>query len=150
MVTSKRDPCSQLQGALNSREREITSLRRQLDTSQDELAALRRDKEITIRENRRLQDDLATMTRENQVCNKYTRHSSVLVFLCCIKEINNEEITAAPVVFLFMQAVHVEMEEALHEKDELKLRVHSYITEVSRIEKLMATKAGENLIPIAV
>uniref|UniRef100_A0A4W6CK52 Centrosomal protein 135 n=1 Tax=Lates calcarifer TaxID=8187 RepID=A0A4W6CK52_LATCA len=56
----------QLQGALNSREREITSLRRQLDASQEELAGLRRDKEIAIRENRRLQDDLATMTRENQ------------------------------------------------------------------------------------
>lgn len=62
------DPHSQLQGALNSREREIASLRRQLDACQEELAALRRDKEITIRENRRLQDDLATMTRENQVC----------------------------------------------------------------------------------
>ncbi|XP_068581534.1 centrosomal protein of 135 kDa [Cebidichthys violaceus] len=42
------------------------------------------------------------------------------------------------------QVVHVEMEEALHEKDELKLRVHSYISEVSRIEKLMATKEQEN------
>ncbi|MEQ2304804.1 hypothetical protein AMECASPLE_031148, partial [Ameca splendens] len=42
------------------------------------------------------------------------------------------------------QAVHLEMEEALHEKDELKLRVHSYISEVSRIEKLMATKEQEN------
>ncbi|XP_023248985.1 centrosomal protein of 135 kDa isoform X2 [Seriola lalandi dorsalis] len=42
------------------------------------------------------------------------------------------------------QAVHMEMEEALHEKDELKLRVHSYISEVSRIEKLMATKEQEN------
>ncbi|XP_073333060.1 centrosomal protein of 135 kDa [Pagrus major] len=42
------------------------------------------------------------------------------------------------------QAVHVEMEEALHEKDELKLRVHTYISEVSRIEKLMATKEQEN------
>uniref|UniRef100_A0A8D3DN38 Centrosomal protein of 135 kDa n=1 Tax=Scophthalmus maximus TaxID=52904 RepID=A0A8D3DN38_SCOMX len=98
---------AQLQGALNSREREISSLRRQLDASQDELPGLRREKEITIRENRRLQDDLATMTRENQ-------------------------------------AVHMEMEEALHEKDELKLRVHTYISEVSRIEKLMATKEQEN------
>ncbi|XP_023127563.2 centrosomal protein of 135 kDa isoform X2 [Amphiprion ocellaris] len=42
------------------------------------------------------------------------------------------------------QTVHVEMEEALHEKDELKLRVHSYISEVSRIEKLMASKEQEN------
>lgn len=42
------------------------------------------------------------------------------------------------------QAVHLETEEALHEKDELKLRVHSYISEVARIEKLMATKEQEN------
>ncbi|MEQ2174772.1 hypothetical protein GOODEAATRI_011329, partial [Goodea atripinnis] len=49
-----------------SREREISSLRRQLDPSLEELAALRRDKEVILRENRRLQDDLATMTRENQ------------------------------------------------------------------------------------
>ena len=40
----------------------------------------------------------------------------------------------------------MEMEEALHEKDELKLRVHSYISEVSRIEKLMATKARDNCV----
>lgn len=46
-------------------------------------------------------------------------------------------------VFLLTQAVHVEMEQALRDKDELKLRVHSYITEVSRIEKLMATKVKE-------
>ncbi|XP_068448993.1 centrosomal protein of 135 kDa isoform X2 [Clinocottus analis] len=42
------------------------------------------------------------------------------------------------------QAVHGEMEEALHEKDELKLRVHSYISEVSRIEKVMSAKEQEN------
>ncbi|CAJ1060000.1 centrosomal protein of 135 kDa isoform X3 [Xyrichtys novacula] len=106
-VTNMDTALAQLQGALNSREREIGSLRRQLEANQEELSGLRRDKEITIRENRRLQDDLATMTRENQ-------------------------------------AVHVEMEEALHERDELKLRIHSYISEVSRIEKLMATKEQEN------
>ena len=38
----------------------------------------------------------------------------------------------------------MEMEEALHEKDELKMRVHSYITEVSRIEKLMASKVEQS------
>ncbi|XP_014329681.1 centrosomal protein of 135 kDa isoform X1 [Xiphophorus maculatus] len=42
------------------------------------------------------------------------------------------------------QVVHLEMEEALHEKDELNSRVQSYISEVSRIEKLMATKEQEN------
>ncbi|XP_062308598.1 centrosomal protein of 135 kDa isoform X1 [Osmerus eperlanus] len=42
------------------------------------------------------------------------------------------------------QAVHGEMEEVLHEKDELKMRVHSYISEVARIESLMALKEQEN------
>lgn len=42
------------------------------------------------------------------------------------------------------QAVHAEMEESLHEKDELKLRLHSYISEVARVEKLIATKEQEN------
>ncbi|KAJ8277097.1 hypothetical protein GJAV_G00071440 [Gymnothorax javanicus] len=42
------------------------------------------------------------------------------------------------------QAVHAEMEEALREKDELKLRVQSYISEVARIEALMAAKEQEN------
>ncbi|XP_054910083.1 centrosomal protein of 135 kDa isoform X2 [Poeciliopsis prolifica] len=42
------------------------------------------------------------------------------------------------------QVVHLEMEQALHEKDELNSRVQSYISEVSRIEKLMATKEQEN------
>ena len=59
--------CSQLKGALSSREREIASLRRQLDSAQEELSGVGRDREIALRENRRLQDDLATMTRENQV-----------------------------------------------------------------------------------
>uniref|UniRef100_A0A3Q2Y5U9 Centrosomal protein 135 n=1 Tax=Hippocampus comes TaxID=109280 RepID=A0A3Q2Y5U9_HIPCM len=98
----------QLQGALNSREREIASLRKQLDEAQMEVAGLQKTKEITVREKRRLQDDLATMTRENQ-------------------------------------AVNVEMEEALRERDELKLRVHSYISAVARIENLLQTKDQENL-----
>lgn len=50
------------------------------------------------------------------------------------------EVTLATCIF-FVQAVHAEMEESLHEKDELKLRLHSYISEVARVEKLIATKA---------
>lgn len=42
------------------------------------------------------------------------------------------------------QAVHREMEEALRERDELKMRVHSYISEVAKIEKMMAAKEQEN------
>lgn len=101
-----RAPLSQLQGALNSREREISSLRRQLDAGHGELAALRRDKQVAARENRRLQEDLTSVTRENQ-------------------------------------AVLGEVEAALHEKDELQLRAHSYISEVARIEKVMAAKARD-------
>lgn len=47
-----------------------------------------------------------------------------------------------------MKVVHAEMEDALHERDELKLRVHSYITEVSKIEKLFAVKARGNTRPV--
>lgn len=50
------------------------------------------------------------------------------------------EVTLGTCIF-FVQAVHAEMEESLHEKDELKLRLHSYISEVARVEKLIATKA---------
>ncbi|XP_043076342.1 centrosomal protein of 135 kDa isoform X2 [Puntigrus tetrazona] len=42
------------------------------------------------------------------------------------------------------QAVHAEMQEALNERDELKHRVHSYISEVARIESMMAAKEQEN------
>uniref|UniRef100_A0A8C9G4X2 Centrosomal protein 135 n=1 Tax=Pavo cristatus TaxID=9049 RepID=A0A8C9G4X2_PAVCR len=57
---------SQLKDLLSSRDREISSLRRQLDASHTEIAETGRVKEIALKENRRLQDDLATMTRENQ------------------------------------------------------------------------------------
>lgn len=43
-----------------------------------------------------------------------------------------------------MKAVHAEMEDALRQRDELKTRVHSYITEVSRVEELIASKARGN------
>lgn len=58
---------SQLKDMLSSRDREISSLHRQLDASHMELAETGRVKEMALKENRRLQDDLATMTRENQV-----------------------------------------------------------------------------------
>lgn len=52
---------------LSNRDREVSSLRRQLDTSHAELSETGRVKEMALKENRRLQDDLATMARENQV-----------------------------------------------------------------------------------
>lgn len=53
-----------------SKEKEVTSLRRQLDGTSDELTEAGRGREVALRENRRLQDDLATMTRENQSLNQ--------------------------------------------------------------------------------
>ncbi|XP_074180923.1 centrosomal protein of 135 kDa [Rhinolophus sinicus] len=57
---------SQLKETLANRDREISSLRRQLDATHKELDEVGRSKEISFKENRRLQDDLATMARENQ------------------------------------------------------------------------------------
>ncbi|XP_036619638.1 centrosomal protein of 135 kDa-like [Trichosurus vulpecula] len=42
------------------------------------------------------------------------------------------------------QAISLELEQAVHEKEEMKNRVHNYITEVSRCESLMAAKEQEN------
>lgn len=124
--------CSQLQGALNGRDREISSLRRQLDACQEEVAALKKDTQVLIKERKRLQDDLTTMTRENQVCLSRPEETSVIA-----------SAHAASCV-LFLKAVHAEMEDALRQRDELKTRVHSYITEVSRVEELIASKARGN------
>ncbi|XP_037106235.1 centrosomal protein of 135 kDa-like [Syngnathus acus] len=42
------------------------------------------------------------------------------------------------------QVAHERMEEALREREELKLRVHSYVNMVSRIENILKTKDQEN------
>uniref|UniRef100_A0A670YJ96 Centrosomal protein 135 n=1 Tax=Pseudonaja textilis TaxID=8673 RepID=A0A670YJ96_PSETE len=42
------------------------------------------------------------------------------------------------------QVISTELEVTLREKEELKVRVHNYITEVSRFESLMALKEREN------
>ncbi|KAF7248355.1 hypothetical protein EYD10_05957 [Varanus komodoensis] len=42
------------------------------------------------------------------------------------------------------QAISTELEIALREKEDMKIRVHNYITEVSRFESLMASKEREN------
>ncbi|NXH16239.1 CP135 protein, partial [Bucco capensis] len=96
----------QMKDMLSNKDREISSLRRQLDMSHGELAEAGRVKEMALNENRRLQDDLATVARENQ-------------------------------------AISTELEDAICEKEEMKTRVHSYITEVSRFESLIASKEKE-------
>ncbi|NWH48029.1 CP135 protein, partial [Fregata magnificens] len=41
-------------------------------------------------------------------------------------------------------AISTELEDAIREKEEMKTRVHNYITEVSKFETLMASKEKEN------
>lgn len=70
--------------ALSAKEREVTSVRRQLDNTSDELAEVGRAREVALRENRRLHEDLATMTRENQVrCLVDSFCHDVCI--CCVK-----------------------------------------------------------------
>ncbi|XP_025942215.1 centrosomal protein of 135 kDa isoform X4 [Apteryx rowi] len=117
----------QLKDMLSNRDREITSLQRQLDASHIELAETGRVKEIALKENRRLQDDLTTMTRENQEwIRMHSRWEQKRFPFQCVK------------------AVSTELEDAIREKEEMKTRVHNYITEVSRFESLMALKEKEN------
>ncbi|OBS78058.1 hypothetical protein A6R68_19554 [Neotoma lepida] len=46
--------------------------------------------------------------------------------------------------FTGLQEISMELEAAVQEKEEMKSRVHKYITEVSRWESLMAAKENEN------
>ena len=66
-VVNLRVQYSRLKEAVSEKDREISSLRRQLDATGEELTEAGRSREVVLRENRRLQDDLAIMTRENQV-----------------------------------------------------------------------------------
>ncbi len=140
---------SQLNVTLSSREREIASLRRQLDQSQEELSAVSRDREVALRENAGYRTIWRPWPEENQV------HTSTPIDLSLFlgfssshpiqngkKEPNSFHMTIYDqwtshthmLTFLwsFLQAVHAEMQEALNKRDELKLRVHSYISEVAR------------------
>ncbi|XP_054645253.1 centrosomal protein of 135 kDa-like isoform X2 [Dunckerocampus dactyliophorus] len=53
-----------------------------------------------------------------------------------------DDVTA---VTMEKQAAHVEMEGALHERNELQHRVYSYLNTVSKFENLLKTKEQENL-----
>ncbi|XP_076582514.1 centrosomal protein of 135 kDa [Chaetodon auriga] len=99
----------------------IAQLQGALNSREREISSLRRQLDAC-------QDELAALRRDKEITVRENRRLQ-------------DDLTT---MTRENQAVHVEMEEALHEKDELKLRVHSYISEVSRIEKLMATKEQEN------
>lgn len=104
----------------------MQSLRRQLDGTSEELTEVGRGREVALRENRRLQDDLATMTRENQVSGWDLVAHSMQGFSYPIASRS--------------QRLHEDLDRALDEKEQLKTQVQDYITEVKRIEELLAAK----------
>ncbi|KAL7397610.1 hypothetical protein ABVT39_024981 [Epinephelus coioides] len=134
-VDQKTEKLVVLQDELSKKEQTLEDVRLTVTNMDNSLAQLQgalnsREREITSlrRQLDACQEELAGLRRDKEITIRENRR--LQDDLATMTREN--------------QAVHVEMEEALHEKDELKLRVHSYISEVSRIEKLMATKEQEN------
>ncbi|XP_048062370.1 centrosomal protein of 135 kDa isoform X2 [Megalobrama amblycephala] len=102
-------------------ENSLDQLKGALSSREREIASLRRQLDQS-------QEELSTVSRDREVALRENRR--LQDDLATMTREN--------------QAVHAEMQEALNERDELKLRVHSYISEVARIESLMAAKEQEN------
>uniref|UniRef100_A0A671TVM2 Centrosomal protein 135 n=1 Tax=Sparus aurata TaxID=8175 RepID=A0A671TVM2_SPAAU len=158
-----REEVAVLQKSVSALDREKDALQDEVDQKTEKLVVLEEDnakKEQTLKEVRltvtNMDNSLAQLqgalnSREREIASLRRQLDACQEELAALrrdKEITIRENRRLQDDLATMtrenQAVHVEMEEALHEKDELKLRVHSYISEVSRIEKLMATKEQEN------
>ncbi|XP_061593990.1 centrosomal protein of 135 kDa isoform X3 [Cololabis saira] len=134
-VDQKTEKLVALQEELLKKERTLEDVRltvKNLDNSLAQLQGALNSREREIKSLRRQldssQEELAALRRDKEITIRENRR--LQDDLATMTREN--------------QAVHVEMEEALHENDDMKLRVHSYISEVSRTEKLMATKEQEN------
>uniref|UniRef100_A0A671TVH7 Centrosomal protein 135 n=1 Tax=Sparus aurata TaxID=8175 RepID=A0A671TVH7_SPAAU len=121
LVVLEEDNAKKVVTTITNMDNSLAQLQGALNSREREIASLRRQLDAC-------QEELAALRRDKEITIRENRR--LQDDLATMTREN--------------QAVHVEMEEALHEKDELKLRVHSYISEVSRIEKLMATKEQEN------
>nr|XP_046247396.1 centrosomal protein of 135 kDa isoform X1 [Scatophagus argus]XP_046247397.1 centrosomal protein of 135 kDa isoform X1 [Scatophagus argus] len=119
--SKKEQTLKEVRLTVTNMDNSLAQLQGALNSRERELTSLRRQLDAC-------QDELAALRRDKEITTRENRR--LQDDLATMTREN--------------QTVHVEMEEALHEKDELKLRVHSYISEVSRIEKLMATKEQEN------
>ncbi|XP_051731471.1 centrosomal protein of 135 kDa isoform X3 [Ctenopharyngodon idella] len=106
----------------------VTDLENSLDQLKGALSSREREIASLRRQLDRSQEELSAVSRDREVALRENRR--LQDDLATMTREN--------------QAVHAEMQEALNERDELKLRVHSYISEVARIESLMAAKEQEN------
>ncbi|KAJ8397534.1 hypothetical protein AAFF_G00438100 [Aldrovandia affinis] len=138
-----------LQDAVDQKTEQIVSLQDKLANKEKTLAAVR----LTVSDMENSLQHLkgALSSREREICSLRRQLDSVQDELADVgrgREIALRENRRLQDDLATMtkenQAVHGEMEEALHEKDELKLKVQSYISEVVRIESLMAAKEQEN------
>ncbi|XP_035272175.1 centrosomal protein of 135 kDa [Anguilla anguilla] len=138
-----------LQEAVDQKTERIVSLQDEITSKEKTLGAVRLT--VTDMEKSLLQLKGVLSSREQEICSLRRQLDSVQGELADVgrgREVALRENRRLQDDLLTMtrenQAVHAEMEEALHEKDELKLRVQSYISEVARIESLMAAKEQEN------
>ncbi|XP_041912924.1 centrosomal protein of 135 kDa [Alosa sapidissima] len=160
---SQKDEVSVLQSALATLDREKDSLQDTVDQKTETMALLQDElhsKEKTLKEVRLTVADMensldqlkgALSSREREISSLRRQLDSSQEELAAVgrdREIALRENRRLQDDLATMtrenQAVHAEMEEAFHEKDELKMRVQSYISEVARIENLMAAKELEN------
>lgn len=134
-VDQKTESVVLLQEEIHRKEETLLEVRKtvtDLENSLDQLQVLLSSREREIASLRRQldqsQEELSSVSRDREVALRENRR--LQDDLATMTREN--------------QAVHAEMQDALNERDELKLRVHSYISEVARIESLMAAKEQEN------
>ncbi|XP_014024490.1 centrosomal protein of 135 kDa isoform X1 [Salmo salar] len=161
--STQRDGVAVLQKTVSALDREKDALQDDVDQKTESLALLQDElfrKEKTLEEVRHTVKDMensldqlkgALSSREREIASLRRQLDSAQEELSGVgreREIALRENRRLKDDLATMtrenQAVHAEMEEALHEKDELKMRVHSYISEVARIENIMLAKEQEN------
>ncbi|XP_048833259.1 centrosomal protein of 135 kDa isoform X2 [Brienomyrus brachyistius] len=134
-VDQKTESIVVLQEEIVSKEKTLAEVRitvTDMEASLEKLQAALRGREREIGSLRRqldaAQEELAVVVKEREVILKENRRLQD-----DLATMTGEN-----------QTVHTELEEAMHQKDELKMRVHSYIAEVARVESMMALKEQEN------
>ncbi|XP_027001924.2 centrosomal protein of 135 kDa isoform X2 [Tachysurus fulvidraco] len=134
-VDHKAESMVLLQDQLNKKEKMLTEVRLTITEMENSLEQLKgvlssREREIASlrRQLDQSQEELSSVSRDREIALRENRR------------LQDDLVTMTRE----NQAVHREMEEALRERDDLKMRVHSYISEVAKIEKLIASKEQEN------
>ncbi|CAH2300228.1 Hypothetical predicted protein [Pelobates cultripes] len=134
-VDEKTERIACLEDNLTNKEKTITNLRLTLsdleanmDHLKDSLSNKDREMSSLRRQLDSFQSELGANVRQTEVTLKENRR------------LQDDLATMARE----NQTVSLELENALHQIEDLKLRVHGYISEISRVETLLAAKEQEN------